>query len=115
MKYPSMSFTHLPPEQQAIRDRCFHPSGTFVEFPVEDVEMSLPIRFENIANRFPERIAVQSGTDVVTYARLSFASNQIARTILSRFSSPRQPVALLFGRQPSSVASILGVLKSGNL
>jgi non-ribosomal peptide synthetase component F len=68
-----------------------------------------------LQNRFPERIAVQSGTDVVTYARLNFASNQIARTILSRFSSPRQPVALLFGRQPSSVASILGVLKSGNL
>lgn len=26
----------LPPEQ-AIRDKCFHPSGTFVEFPIEDV------------------------------------------------------------------------------
>ena len=30
----------LPPEQQAIRDKCFHPSGTFVEFPIEDVETS---------------------------------------------------------------------------
>lgn len=25
----------LPPEQQAIRDKCFHPWGTFVEFPFE--------------------------------------------------------------------------------
>ena len=31
----------LPPEQQAIRDKCFHPSGTFVEFPIEDVETSI--------------------------------------------------------------------------
>jgi hypothetical protein len=31
----------LPPEQQAIRDTCFHPSGTFVEFPIEDVETSI--------------------------------------------------------------------------
>jgi hypothetical protein len=30
----------LRPEQQAIRDRCFHPSGTFVDFPKEDVETS---------------------------------------------------------------------------
>ena len=29
--------TNLPPEQQAIRAKCFHPSGTFVEFPIEDV------------------------------------------------------------------------------
>jgi hypothetical protein len=31
-----------PLEQQAIRDKCFHPSGTFVEFPIEDVETSIP-------------------------------------------------------------------------
>ena len=23
------------PEQQAIRDKCFQPLGTFVEFPIE--------------------------------------------------------------------------------
>jgi len=27
---------NLPLEQQAIRARCFHPSGEFVEFPKED-------------------------------------------------------------------------------
>jgi len=26
---------NLPPEQEAIRAKCFHPSGTFVEFPKE--------------------------------------------------------------------------------
>jgi hypothetical protein len=42
----SHSFPQTPPEQQAIRDKCFHPSGTFVEFPMEDVETSIPARFE---------------------------------------------------------------------
>ena len=42
------SLRKLPPEQQAIRDKCFHPSGTFVEFPIEDVETSIPARFEKI-------------------------------------------------------------------
>jgi hypothetical protein len=31
----------LPPEQEAIRAKCFHPSGTFVGFPIEDVETSI--------------------------------------------------------------------------
>ena len=30
--------SQLPPEQEAIRAKCFHASGTFVEFPIEDVE-----------------------------------------------------------------------------
>jgi len=28
----------LSPEQQAIRVKCFHPSGAFIDFPIEDVE-----------------------------------------------------------------------------
>jgi len=44
----------LPPEQQAIRDKCFHPSGTFVGFPIEDVETSIPARFEKIARLLRE-------------------------------------------------------------
>ena len=27
----SRAFPDLPPEQQAIRAKCFHPSGSFVE------------------------------------------------------------------------------------
>lgn len=29
-KLPRQGF-QLPAEQQAIRDKCFHPSGTFIE------------------------------------------------------------------------------------
>ena len=28
---------NLPPEQESIRAKCFHPSGTFTEFPKEDI------------------------------------------------------------------------------
>jgi len=38
--------SNLPPEQEAIRAKCVHPTGTFVEFPIEDVETSIPARFE---------------------------------------------------------------------
>jgi hypothetical protein len=52
--------SQLPPEQQAIRDRCFHPAGTFVEFPMEDVETSIPDRFAKIVRRYPNRIAIST-------------------------------------------------------
>ena len=44
---PIHSF-NLPPEQQRIRDKCLPPSGTFVEFPMEDVESLIPARFDKI-------------------------------------------------------------------
>ena len=36
----------LPPEQQAIRDQCYHPSGNFVEFPIEEIEQSIQNLFK---------------------------------------------------------------------
>jgi hypothetical protein len=36
----------FPAEQEAIRGRCFHPTGTFVEFPKHEIEQSIPERFE---------------------------------------------------------------------
>jgi hypothetical protein len=56
----------LPPEQETIRGKCFHPLGKFVEFPKEDVETSIAQRFEKIAGRFPDHIAVKMGNRTLT-------------------------------------------------
>ncbi len=53
----------LAPEQQAIRDKCFHPSGTFVEFPIEDVELSIPARLEKTAADNLDRVFFRRGAD----------------------------------------------------
>ena len=50
----------MPPDQQAIRDRCFHPSGTFVGFPIEDVETSIPARFEKIVRMYLPWVAFKT-------------------------------------------------------
>src|SRR3990172_3749749 len=62
---------YLPPEQQAIRATCFHPSGSFVEFDKEEVEQSIPDRFEQMVRRYPERIAVKTKNYTLTYAELN--------------------------------------------
>jgi len=55
----------LPPEQLAIRAKCFHPSGIFIEFKKEEVEQSIPERFERIVRKHPDRLAVKTANRLV--------------------------------------------------
>ena len=103
----------LPPEQQAIRDRCFHPSGTFVEFPSEEIEQSIPARFEKIVRLYPERLAVKMGDRALTYDELNQAANRIARGILDSQGPRQEPVVVLFEQGVEAIAATLGVLKAG--
>jgi acyl-coenzyme A synthetase/AMP-(fatty) acid ligase/acyl carrier protein len=105
----------LPPRQQAIRDKCFHPSGTFVEFPIEDVETSIPARFEKIVQQYPERLAVKIGERGLTYNQLNDAANRVARAILEKRGVGIEPVALLFEQGLDAIISYLGTLKAGKI
>jgi amino acid adenylation domain-containing protein len=103
----------LPPEQQAIRTKCFHPSGTFVEFPVEDVETSIPARFEKIVRLYPDRIAIKTENEVATYSQLNAMANRVARRIISERGAEPEPVGLLIDKGVEQTAAMLGVLKAG--
>ena len=104
----------LPSEQQAIRDRCFHPSGTFVEFPKEEIEQSIPARFEKIARKYPDRLAIKIGDRELTYDELNKAANRIAWAIFERCGEKTESIALLFDHGIEVVCAILGALKAGN-
>jgi amino acid adenylation domain-containing protein len=104
---------NLPPEQQAIRDRCFHPSETFVEFPKEVVETSIPERFEKTARMYPERLAVKDKARSLTYDELNKAANRIAHAILEKRGQRSEPIALFFEHGIEAIAAIFGVLKAG--
>ena len=105
----------LPADQQAIRDKCFHPSGTFVEFPIEDVETSIPARFEKIVRMYPERLAVVAKGENVTYKELNCVANRIARAVLERRGNGEEPVAVFLEHDMAAIATILGVLKAGKM
>jgi amino acid adenylation domain-containing protein len=103
----------LPAEQEAIRAKCVHPSGTFLEFPMEDVETSIPARFEKIVRTYPDRLAVKMGDRTFTYDELNKWANQIARAILARRGQGSEPIALLFEHGIEVFAAMIGVLKTG--
>jgi len=109
------SGTKLPPEQEAIRAKCVHPSGTFVEFPMEDVETSIPARFEKIVGMYPDWLAVKTGDHSFTYDELNRAANRITQAIWEQCDNDNDPVAILLNDTSDTIAAILGVLKAGKI
>src|SRR5580765_5516694 len=103
----------LPPDQQAIRDRSFHPTGTFVEFPKEEVEQSIPERFEKIVQMYPERLAVKTRTEILTYAELNNTANWLAQRILTVRGCGAEPIGVLVSKKTALVCAILAILKAG--
>ena len=61
----SNAISDLPPEQRAIRDKCFHPTGRFVEFKKEEIEQSIPVRFEKMVRKYPDHLAVRTSNHLL--------------------------------------------------
>jgi len=101
--------------QQSIRAKCFHPTGRFVEFKKEEIEQSIPDRFEQMVCMHPDRLAVKTKTESLTYDELNRAANRIARAVLRKRGAGSEPVVLLFEKGAAFIAAILGVLKAGKI
>ena len=114
----SDSTTHkfeLPPEQRAIRGKCFHPSGTFVEFSKEEVEQSIPERFEKAVRKFPNRIAIKTKDRGFNYDELNKSANRMAHEILNECGKSNPPIAILMEHGADVLTAILAVLKAGKI
>jgi non-ribosomal peptide synthetase component F len=72
-------------------------------------------RFEKVVDLYRDSIAIESGTDALTYAELNARANQIARTLVTQIAKQGTPVGLLVEKGAYQVAGMLGVLKSGNI
>jgi surfactin family lipopeptide synthetase A len=106
---------NLPLEQQAIRAKCVHPTGTFVPFEPAALEQSIPARFERQVHRYPARLAVRTRTQAFTYAALNSLANRVAGAILSQQEEGHAPIGLLCDQGALGIAALLGVLKAGKL
>jgi len=97
----------------AARSKCFHPNGRFLEFSREETDQSIPERFEKIAQKYPDRLAVKTKNHALTYDDLNNAANRMAHTILGQRGRKNEPVALLMEHDAPVIAAILGTLKAG--
>src|SRR5438128_2117900 len=101
--------TSLLSQQLAIRAKCAHPTGTFIEFRKEEIEQSVVARFEQQVRKYPDRLAVKTRTQQLTYAELNQAANRTAEAILAERGVAQEPIALLF---PKGVPLIIAIFSA---
>jgi len=82
-----------------------------IEQPVSN---NVVTQFEEIANKYPERIAVIYNDNKLTYQQLNQYSNQLAHHLISHYElQPDDLVALCLEKSAFMPISILAVLKTG--
>jgi amino acid adenylation domain-containing protein len=82
-------------------------------FPKDDVEGSIPARFDKIVRSYPEQTAIKSWEIEYSYDQLNRITNQIARVIREQSESLEVPVAFLLGYGAMPITAIFGILKAG--
>ena len=97
----------------AARAGSVAPRNEFVVFRKEEIEQSVPARFEEQVRRYPGRLAVRTARHELTYDALNRAANRVARAILERRGQGAEPIALLLEHDAPLIAAILGVMKAG--
>jgi len=101
------------PEQAAIPYSAFRPTELFAEVPKDQIDQSIPARFEKIVRMYPNRLALKVGDDALTYEELNRYANHISRAILEQRGPGSEPIALLFEHGIDAIAAIFAVLKAG--
>ncbi len=102
------------PAQRPL-DMVHPPAGPHLTLTAQDLAGSLPQRFARIVDRFGQRPAVSDDMAPITYAGLNAAANRVAHTLLDRWGTQNEPVALLMDHHTAIVTAILGILKAGKL
>ena len=103
------------PYEQSFQGLHSRPTNHFVEFKKGDIEHSITDRFEQQVLRYPERLAVNDGSQQLNYDSLNKAANRLARTILAECGTGEEPIGLLFEHGAPGIVAILGVLKAGKI
>ena len=88
----------LPPEQEAIRAKCFHPTGTFVEFKKKRSSNRFRSGSRRSSGCIPKRLALKARDRSSTYEALNQAANRIAQAILMQRGQREESVGLLLGK-----------------
>ena len=75
--------------------------------------MNILENIQHYANTIPERIAIQSGADHLTYGELWEYSDRIASWLLENNPSPGEPIPVYGHKHPWMIACFLGCVKAG--
>ena len=100
-------------QQNVIRAKAVHPSGSFIEFKKEEIEQSVSDRFEKQVRLYPNRTAVRALAKHVTYDALNRNANRVARAIQEQLGEGAEPIAIMVEQGTSIVSAMIAVWKAG--
>ena len=103
----SRGSARMPLDYGGPVDRPFEP------FPSSALDGSIIDRFDVIAHRFPERLAIQDLTCCLTYSELADMVDRIAAVTNAAIVERPGPVAILLKNEAHFPAAMLGVLAAG--
>jgi len=95
------------------------PSIEYTSFERNEIEQSIPLRFDNITRKFPDKTALKSNDKTLTYKQLDDRCNMVASTILRSIKDSeetcvqRPNIILLFGHDINMIVGMLSSLKAG--
>jgi amino acid adenylation domain-containing protein len=91
------------------------PTRPFIEFEKDEIERSIPERFERQVAKYPHRLAVKTKDHALTYDALNRAANRLARAILEKRGEGEEPVLLLLDNGAPMIAAMIGALKAAKI
>jgi len=94
-------------------EKSFTESGEDIVFKPEELERSIPDRFEKVARRYPDKIAIKTKDTVVTYGELNAMANRFAHALVGERGTQPEVMGLVFVTGVTQIAAIFGVLKAG--
>lgn len=89
------------------------PDNPFTAFPVVTQSDTIVCRFEQQVEHYPQRIAIRTTTNAVTYSELNAAANKLAHRLLGVSRADSSPVPILLSCREKRVVALLAVLKAG--
>jgi amino acid adenylation domain-containing protein len=107
--------TEAKRQQLLSRRNSVRPTNDFNEFLRSEIEQSISARFQQQVIRYGDRIAIETDNYCWTYRELNRQANRIASKLLEILPNRHTKIALLCDRDVSAIATILGVLKTGNI
>ena len=105
--------TETERHQLSQRGNAVRSNHPFIEFKKDNIEQTIPARFEQQVKQFPDHISIRTKDRQWTYTDLNRKANQVAETLRTSGGNGEERVGLLLEHDAPMVAGILGVLKAG--
>ncbi len=99
--------------QNSLQAAEISPIYPYIPFTDEEIEQSIPDRFEKQVRLCGGRLAIKTEDVSFTYDGLNEIANRLARKILALRGDRVEAVALMFDHRAGVLAAMLGVLKTG--